>query len=45
MNDGDTGRAIGSNLQTQGIVLTAKAFVDACSADSRCAGINRATTP
>ncbi|HOF35426.1 MAG TPA: endolytic transglycosylase MltG [Dermatophilaceae bacterium] len=39
VNDGDTGRAIGSNLQTQGIVLTAKAFVDACSADSRCAGI------
>jgi len=39
VNDGDTGRAIGTNLQNAGIVLTAKAFVDACSADSRCAGI------
>jgi len=39
VNDGDTGRAIGTNLQNAGVVLTAKAFVDACGADSRCAGI------
>ncbi len=39
VKEGDTGRAIGASLQAQGIVLTAKAFVDACNADTRCAGI------
>ncbi len=39
VNDGDSGRAIGTNLQTLGVVLTAKAFVDACTSDSRCAAI------
>ncbi len=39
VKDGDTGRAIGSSLQSAGIVLTAKAFVDACNAEARCAGI------
>ena len=39
VKDGDTGRAIGNSLQGAGIVLTARAFVDACNADTRCAGI------
>ncbi len=39
VNDGDTGRTIATNLEKAGIVRTAKAFVDACNDDSRCAAI------
>lgn len=39
VNDGDSGRTIASALQRAGVVKTAQAFVDACTADTRCAGI------
>lgn len=39
VNDGDTGRTIATNLEKAGIVRTAKAFVDSCNDDSRCAAI------
>ncbi|MBK8469709.1 MAG: endolytic transglycosylase MltG [Actinomycetales bacterium] len=39
VNDGDTGRSIATNLEKAGIVKTPRAFVDECTADPRCAGI------
>jgi len=39
VNDGDSGRLIAAALQRAGVVKTAQAFVDVCTADSRCAAI------
>ncbi|KQU68473.1 hypothetical protein ASD62_00135 [Phycicoccus sp. Root563] len=43
VNDGDTGRAIGTTLEKADVVKSAKAFLDAASADSRSAGIQPGT--
>ncbi len=43
VNDGDTGRAIGTTLEKADVVKTAKAFLDAASADERSASIQPGT--
>ncbi|GAA2729936.1 endolytic transglycosylase MltG [Pedococcus aerophilus] len=43
VNDGDTGRAIGTTLEKADVVKSAKAFLDAASADSRSASIQPGT--
>jgi len=43
VNDGDSGRAIGTTLQKAGVVKSAKAFLDAASGDSRAAAIQPGT--
>ena len=43
VNDGDTGRAIGTTLEKADVVKSAKAFLDAASSDSRSASIQPGT--
>jgi UPF0755 protein len=43
VNDGDTGRTIGSTLQKADVVKTAKAFLEAASGDTRSASIQPGT--
>ena len=43
VQDGDSGRAIGSSLQKAGVVKTSKAFLEAAAADQRAAAIQPGT--
>lgn len=43
VNDGDSGRAIGATLEKAGVVKSAKAFLEAASADTRSASIQPGT--
>lgn len=45
VNDGDTGRVIAKNLADQGVVKTAKAFLDAAAKNPRSAGIQPGSYP